>query len=117
MIQSFFQALTASKIPSLLLIFGIFAFGGYLVKGEAALTPASVVGICLILVGTTLAIFSFADYRKREEFEQITKSYSTALQNIGKTHSSIEKTFRSTVQPDSTVSGYSVKTEVKTMDA
>ena len=116
MIKGFFEAFGKSKIPSLLLMLLLYGAGVYLIKGETNTSYSVIAGAAILIIAATLTVFSFADYRRREETDNIIKGYSTALKNISQTHSSFEKLQQNTLANQKIGGQYKLEDQEKTLD-
>lgn len=95
--KEFFTALGNSKIPSILLLMLLYASGIYLIKGETGMSISAIAGVIILIIAGTLTVFSYADFRKREETDSIIKSYDKALTSISNTHSKFEENQQKTL--------------------
>ena len=89
--MKFLNELSKTKIPSLILLTVLFYFGAGLIKDEDTITVSVVAGGVILIVALVLAVFSFADYRHREEVDDVIRHLKTALEHVSGTHTMIEK--------------------------
>ncbi|MFC1616104.1 hypothetical protein ACFL21_03105 [Patescibacteria group bacterium] len=114
--ENFVETFGKSKIPSLLLISMLYGAGIYLIKGETETSYSVIAGAVILIIAVTLTVFSFADYRRREETNSIIKGYDTALKNISKTHSSFENFQQDTLASQKIGGQYTLEDQEKTLD-
>ena len=104
------------KLPTMLLVFILLFFATWLIKGETVFSFSVAVGCLLILVVVLLSIFSFADYKSRENVNHIISTYQKALESISRTHTKIEKEQRGTLSTPGQIGsrdhGYGYDSEV-----
>lgn len=114
--KGFFETFGKSKIPSLLLMLLLYGIGAYLIKGESEISYSVIAGAVIFIIAATLTIFSFADYRRREETDSIIKGYDTALKSISKTHSKFEDLQQDTFASQKIGGKYTIEDQEKTLD-
>lgn len=115
--KGFFEIFGKSKIPSLLLMLLLYGAGAYLIKGETETSYSVIAGAVVLIIASTLTVFSFADYRRREDADSIIKGYDTALKSISKTHSSFENLQQDTLASQKIGGQYTVEDQEKTLDS
>jgi hypothetical protein len=96
-IKEFFKAFGQSKLPTLFLIFVLLYFGADIVVKSNKDQGVLIVGGGLVLLAGILGLISFSDYRNKENTDTIIGYYKSALGDISKTHSVIEKTSQNTM--------------------
>jgi hypothetical protein len=90
-VGEFFKAFGQSKIPSLLLLLLIYGSGVLLIINSSKDQGIFAVGCLVLLVGAILSIISYGDYRNKEHYDGLLRYYQTALENISRTHTTIEE--------------------------
>ena len=92
MMDKFLQAITALKLPSLILL-GLFFWSGTQLLIDAQATNAQYyLGFALLIIAGVLGVIFLVDYRYREHTEHIMQRQERAIDNLSKALDTVRKT-------------------------
>lgn len=81
------------KIPTIIVVGGLFWFGGSMIKDVKVdhLTLEALFGSGMLTTGMLLSVVAFLDYRYKEQTDTMITQLQSALGTLSRTHSAIEQ--------------------------